>query len=53
VLDAGNAIEAVRLRPERLAVIARGKVVAERTQQDTRLSIAGRPKTVNRRHRAG
>ncbi|QDC02252.1 amidohydrolase family protein [Mesorhizobium sp. 8] len=51
VLDAGDAIEAVRLRPERLAVIARGKVVAERTQQDTRLSIAGRPKTVNRRHR--
>jgi cytosine deaminase len=53
VLDAGNAIEAVRLRPERLAVIARGKVVAERMQQDSRLSIAGRPKTVNRRHRAG
>lgn len=53
VLDAGNAIEAVRLRPERLCVIARGKVVAERTQQDTRLSIEGRPKSVNRRHRAG
>ncbi|TPI20656.1 amidohydrolase family protein [Mesorhizobium sp. B4-1-1] len=53
VLDAGNAIEAVRLRPERLCVIARGKVVAERTRQETRLSIAGRPAQVNRRHKAG
>ncbi|MDX8458752.1 amidohydrolase family protein [Mesorhizobium humile] len=51
VLDAGNAIEAVRLRPERLCVIARGKVVAERTRQETRLSIAGRPESVNRRHK--
>jgi cytosine deaminase len=51
VLDAGNPIEAVRLRPERLTVIARGKVVAERARQDTRLAIPGRPATVNRRHR--
>ena len=51
VLDAGDPIEAVRLRPERLCVIARGKVVAERTQQETRLSIAGRPQKVNRRHK--
>jgi cytosine deaminase len=51
VLDAGNAIEAVRLRPERLCVIARGKVVAERTRQKTRLTLAGRPATVERRHR--
>ncbi|MBN9549975.1 MAG: amidohydrolase family protein [Alphaproteobacteria bacterium] len=51
VLDAGNAIEAVRLRPERLCVIARGKVVAERTKQETRLSITGRPAKVNRRHK--
>ncbi|AZO09986.1 MULTISPECIES: amidohydrolase family protein [unclassified Mesorhizobium] len=53
VLDAGNPIEAVRLRPERLCVIASGKVVAERTRQETRLSIAGRPAQVNRRHNAG
>ncbi|MDX8453188.1 amidohydrolase family protein [Mesorhizobium sp. VK9D] len=52
VLDAGNAIEAVRLRPERLCVIARGKVVAQRTKQETRLSIAGRPESINRRHKA-
>ena len=51
VLDAGNPIEALRLRAERICVIARGKVVAERTRQDTRLAIDGRPATVNRRHR--
>ncbi|RJT42712.1 cytosine deaminase [Mesorhizobium waimense] len=50
VLDAGNPVEAIRLRPERLCVIAKGKVVAERTKQETRLSIAGRPAQVNRRH---
>jgi cytosine/creatinine deaminase len=50
VLDAGNPIEAIRLRAERLCVIARGKVVAEREKRETELSIDGRPKTVNRRH---
>jgi cytosine deaminase len=53
VLDAGNAIEAVRLRPDRLCVIARGKVVAEREKRETRLAIAGRPEAVDRRHSAG
>jgi cytosine deaminase len=52
VLDAGNAIEAVRLRPERLCVIAKGKVVATRERQDTRLALPGRPGQVNRRHHA-
>ncbi|TPM27143.1 amidohydrolase family protein [Mesorhizobium sp. B2-3-5] len=52
ILDAGNPIEALRLRAERICVIARGKVVAERTRQDTRLSIPGRPAQVNRRHQA-
>lgn len=52
VLDAGNPVEALRLRAERICVIARGKVVAERTRQDTRLSIDGRPTAVNRRHKA-
>ena len=50
VLDAGNPIEALRLRAERLCVIARGKVVAEREKRETALSIAGRPASVNRRH---
>ncbi|MEI9420286.1 amidohydrolase family protein [Mesorhizobium sp. Cs1299R1N1] len=53
ILDAGNPIEALRLRAERICVIARGKVVAERTRQDTRLSISGRPSQVNRRHKSG
>jgi cytosine deaminase len=49
VLDAGNPTEAVRLRPDRLAVISRGKVVAERARNDARLSMAGRPGSVRRR----
>jgi len=51
VLDAGNPIEALRLRAERLCVVARGKVVATREKRETSLSIKGRPGTVNRRHR--
>ncbi|MGN6471740.1 MAG: amidohydrolase family protein [Rhizobiaceae bacterium] len=51
VLDAGNPVEALRLRGERLCVIARGKVVAERARRETVLSLPGRPKSVNRRHR--
>ena len=53
VLDAGNPIEAVRLRPERLAVIARGRLVATRERQDTKLTLPNRPAQVNRRHKAG
>jgi cytosine deaminase len=53
VLDAGNPIEAIRLRPERLCVIAGGKIVATRRRQDTALSLPGRPTEVNRRHRSG
>lgn len=50
VLHAGNPIEAVRLRAERLCVVAKGKVVAEREKRDTTLSIKRRPATINRRH---
>ncbi len=50
VLDAGNPIEAVRLRAERLCVVAKGNVVAEREKRDTVLAIRGRPATINRRH---
>jgi cytosine deaminase len=52
ILDAGSPVEALRLRAERLCVIARGKVVAERTKQETRLSLEGRPGQVNRRHKS-
>jgi len=50
VLDAGNPVEALRLRAERLCVVSRGKVVAERPRRDTALSLPGRPASVNRRH---
>ncbi len=50
VLDAGDPIEAIRLRPERLLVVSKGNVVARRDRQDTALSLPGRPASVNRRH---
>lgn len=50
ILDAGNPTEALRLRPDRLAVIANGKVIAERQRNDARMAIPGRPQTVRRRH---
>ncbi|MDM7930339.1 amidohydrolase family protein [Tabrizicola sp.] len=50
VLDAGHPVEALRLRPDRLAVVSRGKVVAEKARNNSRLSLAGRPVTVRRRH---
>lgn len=51
ILDAGNPTEALRLRAERLAVVSKGKVIARRNRNDTRLSLAGRPETVRRRHK--
>ncbi len=50
VLDAGTPVEALRLRPDRLAVVSRGKVVAERLRNDCRLALPGRPPAVRRRH---
>ena len=50
VLDAGNPVEALRLRPDRLAVISKGKLIVERARNDARLSVPGRPATVRRRH---
>ena len=52
VLDAGDPVEALRLRPDRLCVISKGKVIARKARNDTRLSIGGRPETVRRRHAA-
>jgi cytosine deaminase len=51
MLDAGNPVEAIRLRAERLCVIARGKIVAERPRRETALSLPGRPPSVHRRHK--
>jgi cytosine deaminase len=50
VLDAGDPVEAVRLRPDRLAVISKGRVVARKARNDSRLSLPGRPGAVRRRH---
>ena len=49
VLDAGNRVEALRLRPARLAVISRGKLVAETKRGDATLQLSGRPATIRRR----
>ena len=52
VLDAGNPVEALRLRPDRLVVVSKGRVVAERHRNDSRLTLDGRPATVRRRFAA-
>lgn len=43
LLQARDAAEAIRLRPNRLAVIRRGQVIAETAPEITRLSLDGRP----------
>jgi len=50
VLDAGNKVEAVRLRAERLFVVAKGKVVSQRPRRPAALTLPGRPGSVVRRH---
>jgi cytosine deaminase len=53
VLDAGGPVEALRLRPDRLAVVSKGRVVAQKQRNDARLDLVGRPETVRRRHATG
>lgn len=53
VLDASTPTEAVRLRPTRLAVVSKGKVIARSARGDARLSLPGRPGSVRRRHGVG
>lgn len=53
VLDAATPTEAVRLRPARLAVVAKGKVISRAARGDAQLSLPGRPETVRRRHTPG
>lgn len=50
VLDAADPIEAVRLRPDRLAVISKGKLVSRKDRNDSRLTLPDRPDRVRRRH---
>lgn len=51
VLDAGDPIEALRLRANRLCVIAKGKVISCGPRSDTALTLPGRPARVVRRHK--
>ncbi|ADZ70886.1 amidohydrolase family protein [Polymorphum gilvum] len=51
VLDAGDPVEALRLRPARLAVVSAGKVVARAPRGDAALALPGRDARVRRRHR--
>ena len=53
VLDAGDPVEALRLRPARLAVVSKGRVVSRQPRGDAALRLDGRPGTVRRRHAAG
>jgi cytosine deaminase len=47
VLQAADAIEAIRLKATRRALIRRGRVIAETPDKVTRLDLAGRPRTVD------
>jgi cytosine deaminase len=47
ILQARDPIEAIRLRPNRLKVVRRGKVIAETAEKVSRLDLDGRPATVN------
>ncbi|EPX87096.1 amidohydrolase family protein [Salipiger mucosus] len=53
VLDAGDPIEALRLRPDRLCVISKGRVVSRKARNDAALALPGRPGSVRRRHPVG
>jgi cytosine/creatinine deaminase len=49
VLDAADPVEALRLRPARLAVISKGRVVSTAPRGDAGLSLPGRPDRLRRR----
>lgn len=53
VLDAGNPIEALRLRAARLHVISNGKLISQSQRNDAQLSLPNRPAQSSRRHMAG
>ena len=47
ILQANDPIEALRLKATRLAVIRRGKVIAETPERISTLALDGRPASVN------
>ncbi len=50
LLQAQDAIEAIRLKATRLAVVRRGQVIAETAPRVSALSLEGRPASVNAAH---
>lgn len=53
VLQAGDPVEALRLKPARLFVIRRGAVIAETAPVASRLNVGGQAVSVDFRHTAG
>jgi cytosine deaminase len=47
ILQAADPVEAIRVRATRLAVLRRGKVIAETPAQTARLNLPGRPESVD------
>lgn len=47
LLQARDPIEAIRLKPPRLAVVRRGRIVSETTERVSRLQIDGRPTAID------
>ena len=47
LLQAADAIEAIRLRARRLVVIRRGKIIAESAEEIASLSLPSRPATLD------
>ena len=47
ILQAADPIEALRLKPTRLFVIRRGKIIARSQPLQSELDLPGRPKLVN------
>ena len=47
ILQAADPLEALRLKPTRLGVIRRGKVIARAAPRITELSLDGRPMQVD------
>jgi cytosine deaminase len=43
ILQAGDVLEALRLKPARLAVVRRGKVIAETPKVEAQLKVLGNP----------
>lgn len=50
VLDAADPIEAIRLRPDRLLVISRGRIIARKERTKSQLTLPGRKKSVDDWH---